>query len=129
MKADGFTGPSAFLFKKCLLAQAELSDDGAVTLDVLLLEIGKEVTTATDHLQEATTAVVVLLVGLEVLVEVVDAVGEQCDLYLGRTGVGLVEAMGFDYFVLCFKHVFGFLSPYVICRFLQVGATVNAEQR
>ena len=34
---------------------------------------------------------VVLLVGLEVLGEVVDAAGEQRDLHLGRTGVGLVS--------------------------------------
>ena len=43
---------------------------------------------------------VVLLVDLEVLVEVVDAAGEQRDLHLGGTGVALVTGIGLDDFGL-----------------------------
>src|SRR3546814_4523492 len=48
---------------------------------------------ATDHLQQAASGVVVLLVRRQVLVEVVDALGEKRDLDLGRTRVRLVQAV------------------------------------
>ena len=44
----------------------------------------------TNHLQKSATAVVVLLVQLQMLVQTVDAVGQNGDLYLGRTGVTFV---------------------------------------
>ena len=50
-----------------LLAQTQLSDQGAVTIDVLLLQIGQQVTAAADHLEQSATAVVIVLVGLEML--------------------------------------------------------------
>jgi hypothetical protein len=40
--------------------------------------------------------VVILLVHLQVLVELVDAPGQERDLHLGGTGVGRVEAVLFD---------------------------------
>ena len=42
----------------------------------------------------------VLLVDLQVLVEVVDALGEQSNLNLGRTGVTLVTGLSLDDFAL-----------------------------
>ena len=45
----------------------------------------------TDHLGQTATAVVVVGVALEVLGKVVDAVGQNGDLNLGRTGVALVD--------------------------------------
>ena len=68
-----------------LLAQTQLSDQGAVTIDVLLLQIGQQVTAAADHLEQSATAVVIVLVGLEMLGQMVDASSQQCDLNLGRT--------------------------------------------
>ena len=46
-----------------------------------------------DHLQHATAAVVVLVVGLEVLGQRVDAMGKDRDLYLRGTGVTLVRSV------------------------------------
>lgn len=75
-----------------LLTQTQLSDQGTVTVDVLLLQIGQQITAAADHLEQAAAAVVVMLVGLEVLGQVVDTSGQQSNLDLRRTGVTLVEA-------------------------------------
>ena len=45
----------------------------------------------TDHLEKSATAVVILVVHLEVLGEAVDAIGEYRDLNLRRAGVALVS--------------------------------------
>ena len=78
---------------KLLLAQVQLLDDRAVTLDIDLLKVAKKVSSVADHLQHATAAVVVLVVGLQVLGEGVDAMGKDRDLNLGRTGVALVGSV------------------------------------
>ena len=72
-----------------LPANPELCDDRAVALDVDLLEVVQQATALADELEKATAGVVVLLVDLEVLGEVADALREQRDLNLGRAGVGL----------------------------------------
>ena len=76
-----------------LLSQAELADDRAVTLDVVLLQVVQQISSVTDHLLKTAAAVEVLLVGLEVLGQVGDAAGQNCNLYLGRTGVSFVGSV------------------------------------
>ena len=78
-------------FRIFLLTDTQLSDQGTVTVDVLLLQVGQQITTAADHLEQAAAAVVVMLVGLEVLGQVVDTSGQQSNLDLRRTGVTLVD--------------------------------------
>ena len=63
---------------------------GHDNVDVLLLQIGQQIAAAANHLHQAAAAVVIMLVGLEVLGQVVDARGEQRDLDLRGTGVGSV---------------------------------------
>ncbi len=87
-------GPPSLRFY--LLSEVQLLDDRAVTLDIDLLQICKEVSSVTDHLEKAATAVVVLVVDLEVLGESVDAMCEDRDLYLGRTGITLVHLVLLD---------------------------------
>jgi len=79
-----------------LLSQAELADDRAVTLDVVLLQVVQQISSVTDHLLQTAAAVEVLLVGLEVLGQVRDAAGQNCNLYLGRTGVSFVGSVLLD---------------------------------
>jgi hypothetical protein len=79
-----------------LLAEVEIADERAVTLDVAVLEVVEKTAALTDELQETTAAMVVLLVGLKVFREVGDALGEQSDLDLGGTGVGLATAVSGD---------------------------------
>lgn len=96
---------------KILLSQTELLDDSAVAVDILLLKIVQKVTALTDHFKKTATGVVVVVVGLQVLGQVGNSLGENGDLYLGRTCVTLVHRVGLD--DLCFyffvKH---FLSPH-----------------
>jgi archaellum biogenesis protein FlaJ (TadC family) len=83
-----------------LLSQAKLFDDSTVSLNVNLLEVAKEVTSVTNHLQKTSTAVVVILVVLQVLVQVVDTACEKSNLYLRRTCVTLVCCVSSNDFVL-----------------------------
>src|SRR5581483_12019059 len=69
--------------------QTEALDDRAVTADVGLLKVVQEATTLADEEEQATTAVVVVLVLLEVVRQVRDAVRQQRDLDLRRTGAAL----------------------------------------
>lgn len=54
-------------------------------------------------LEQATAGVVVLQVDLEVLGELVDALGQDGDLDLGRSGVGLVTTIAVDDALLAFR--------------------------
>mgnify|MGYP000809117626 CR=1 FL=1 len=74
-----------------LLAQAKLGAYLTIALDVGLFKIVLKAAAAADHLEQATAGMVVVLVLLEVLVQVVDALSQQSDLYLGGTGVALVN--------------------------------------
>src|SRR5262249_13935362 len=58
--------------------------------DVGLVQVVQQPAALTHEQQQATTRVVVVLVLLEVLRQVADAVAEQRDLDLGRTGVALL---------------------------------------
>ena len=60
----------------------------------VLLQIVQQTAALTNHQQQAATGVVILLVHLQMLVQVVDARGQQRDLHLGGTGVALVAAIG-----------------------------------
>ena len=48
------------------------------------LRVLKHIAALTDHQQQTTVGVVILRVGLEVIVQVVDARGQQSDLHLGE---------------------------------------------
>lgn len=78
-----------------IVADAELSDELTVLVDVVLLDVGEETTTLTDEHEQAAAGVEVLLVRLHVLGELLDAVGEDSDLDLGVTGVlGVLAELG-----------------------------------
>ena len=92
-----------------LLAQAKLGTDLAVALYVGLLQIVLKATAPTDHLQQATAGMVVVLVLLEVLVQVVDALSQQSDLNFGGTGIALVNRVlgdDFSFGHFYFLHIF-----------------------
>src|SRR5919107_3328989 len=81
-------------------AQAEPLDDRAVAVDVFLLHVVQKAATLTHQEQQPTTAVMVVLVLLQVLGQVSDPVLEQGDLDLGRAGVALAGAvLGDDLFL------------------------------
>src|SRR6478736_4154548 len=75
--------------RKSLSAKAESLDQRAVALDVDALQVTQEAAALADQEQQATAAVVVVLVLARVLGEVLDPLGEQRDLHLGGAGVAL----------------------------------------
>lgn len=79
-----------------LLSDSELFNDRAVTLDIYLLEVAEKVTAMTYHLKKTSSAVVVLLVYLEMLGKRVDSRGKNSDLYFGGTCVALMNSVFFD---------------------------------
>ncbi len=76
-------------------ADAELLDQRAVARLALALEVVEQRTTLRDHLEQATTGVVVLGVRLEVAGQVVDALGEDRDLDFRLAGVVRLGGMLF----------------------------------
>ena len=101
-----------------LLSQTQLADDRAITLDVNLLQVVQKVSSVTDHLLKTAAAVEVLLVGLQVLGQVCDAVGEDRDLNLGRARVSLVGCVLLNQSEL-FVFLHGFFTFHFIWRFTQ----------
>lgn len=79
-----------------LLSDTQLRDAGTVTLNVLIHKVIKQTAALADHLQKSETTVVVLLVNLEVLCELVDALCKDCNLNLRRTCVGSMGAVALD---------------------------------
>src|ERR1700760_295285 len=69
---------------------------------VLALDVVEQGTAGGDHLQEATTGMVILDVGFEVPGEVVDAFRQDCDLNLGRAGVAGFVGIRLDDFRFTF---------------------------
>ena len=86
----------ARMFLTKLLTNTKLLDASTISLDILALEVSKKVSSLTYHLQKTSSGVMVLLVDLEVLGKVVDPLGEDSDLYLRGSGVGLMSSVSFD---------------------------------
>ncbi len=66
--------------KPPLLAEAEPGKDRAVALDVLVVEVGELAPALSHELEEPSLRVEVVPVLLQVLSQVVDALGQDCDL-------------------------------------------------
>src|SRR3546814_7515341 len=73
---------------------SDVCSSDLVARGILAMQVIEQAAAAVDHLQQTTTAVVVVLVGLEVLGQVHDAGGEQGDLDFRRAGV-VVAALVF----------------------------------
>jgi hypothetical protein len=76
-----------------LLAEAQFGDNGAIALDVLLIQVGKLPSSLSDHLEESPPGVVVMAVDLEVFGEPVDLLCKEGHLYFCRTRISLVTAV------------------------------------
>ena len=95
------------LLKAELLSDVQLADNGAVTLNIGLLEVVEKISSVTYHLEKSAAAVVILVVSLEVFVEIVDPVSEERDLNLRRAGISLMSSILLDNCLLfVLKHDF-----------------------
>ena len=78
---------AGFLTSLDVVADAELLDKSTVLIDVAVLDVLQKTATLTDELHQATTRMVVLCVSPEVLGEVADALGKDCNLDLDGAGI------------------------------------------
>ncbi len=108
-----------------LLSDSELRDDGSVALDVNFFKVVEQTTTLTYHLEQTAARMTILLMGLEMLGEVIDALSEECDLNLWGTRIALVESILIDDFIFAFFFHFKNLL-YLIS--LQAAYRVGASQ-
>ena len=73
-----------------LPANSKMGDQIAIPLDVSVHDVIEQTATLADQHQESTTAVMVLLVDLQVFGEVSNASGKQRNLHLRRTSICLL---------------------------------------
>ena len=88
--------PSAVGGVPGLLAQAEFLDQRVVTLTIHLRQVAEQSVALANHQQKTAAAAVILGVGLEVILERHDALGEHRHLHFGATRVGVVTLAGGD---------------------------------
>ena len=81
-------------------ADSQPLDDFLIAGLVATLDVIEKPAAQADHLEQAAPRMVVLLVGLEVIGQSVDALGEERHLDLGRPGVALLGCVFPDYFLL-----------------------------
>ena len=63
-----------------LLSEFQLLDQCTVTLEILLLQIVKKSSSLTNHLQKASSGMMILLVALQMSGKLTDSLGQKCDL-------------------------------------------------
>ena len=70
-------------FKRCmkLLTKTKSLDQLSVTIDVLILQISKQVSSLTYHLQKTSSGMEIMRMALEVLVQVIDSCCKNSNLY------------------------------------------------
>src|SRR5450631_2373639 len=84
--------------RELLLAQPQLVDQYAIAVGIARLQIVEQLAPPRHHPQQTAPRVMVLDVALEMIVEAVDARGQQRDLNLGRPGVaGSALMLGDDF--------------------------------
>jgi len=86
-----------------LPAQSQSSHYFVITPDVRLLQIFEQFSSLLDHLQQAATRMIILLVNLEMLLEFVDSLTQQRDLDRGRTRIRLMGAKICHDLFFCFS--------------------------
>src|SRR5690625_133547 len=74
----------------------EALDQRAVARLVADLHIVQQLAALADHLEQTTARVIVLLVILEVLGQIIDALGQDRNLHFGRAGIALLGRIFLD---------------------------------
>ncbi len=87
-----------------LLTQTKLSNDAAIAFLRVIRQVLQQAAAIAYHLQQTATRCVVFLLSLEVPGEMIDALGEQCNLYLRRASVTLVSLVFGDNLLLYFGY-------------------------
>jgi len=77
--------------KKVLLSELQLFGNRLVTIHIYGLQVIQQPAAFTDHHQQSPARTMVFLVLLQVLSQMVDPVGQQCNLHIGRACIPLVN--------------------------------------
>src|SRR5690606_33169594 len=85
-----------------LATQTQSLNQRLIAFEILALEVVQQLTTLVEHANQATTRVVVLLVGLEVVLQTVDVGAKQGNLYFRGTGVTVTTTVFLDDFSFLF---------------------------
>jgi hypothetical protein len=113
----GTSSATVLLAPSVLLSDVESCDDRTVALDIVVHQILEKISSATNHLKESATAVVVVGVSLEMLVERIDSVGKNRDLYLGGSGIAFASCvLGDDCLLFSLSHCFSPHEKYFYAR-------------
>jgi len=88
-----------------LMPESEIGDQLTVPLDIRPLQVLEKATPPADHLEQASAAVVILLVSIEVGPEIVDAGREDGDLDRSAPTIAIVELVLLDDVFFCYRHV------------------------
>ena len=88
-----------------LLAKLQLPGERLVTVRVRVLEIVQQTPALADHFEQTPPRTVVLQVFLKVLGQMVDALRQQGDLNIRRSGVALVNPKFLNHFRFRFHAV------------------------
>ena len=83
-------------FVSTLLSQAQFFNNGTIPCDVVFLQVTEQISSVTYHFQQTASAVMVLVIPFQMLVEIIDTLGQNGNLYLGRTGVSLMRCICLD---------------------------------
>ena len=87
----------------CLLTKTEGLDNSTITIDVVIVEVLQQLAALTYEHGQRTGCVVILVILLQVLCQMRDAIAEESDLSLSRTSVLCVLAiLAEDFLFLCF---------------------------
>ena len=89
---------------KISVAQLEFLGDGLVAAQIRVLQVIEQAAALADHHQQSAAGAVILLVALQMLGQMVDAVREQRDLHVGGTRVLGVRLKCFDRLCLRFHN-------------------------
>ena len=85
-----------------LLAETELGNQIAVTVDIRALQVFQQVLAAADHRSKSAVGRIILVVILHVDGQTVDLLCQHCDLHFDRTGIAFLAAVFADDFSFLF---------------------------
>ena len=88
--------------RRLLATKSEFADDRVILVDIAMTQIIEKLPTTRDELKQALARIIILLVYLEMLRQLVDALRKQCDLHLRRTRVRSMRFVVGDYLLFKF---------------------------
>lgn len=83
-----------------LLANTKSFDDRAISIHILYLQVIEKAAPLAHHPQQPSARMVILGVNLEMVRQIVDLFTQDRDLYFGRTGIGDMNPVAVNDFVL-----------------------------